>query len=131
MRGQQCRSLTNENPEYISLTEDQSLLPAQLVRHHPAHHGPHHAAHDEGRGDDGEDDVGAALVQEGRVVLVVAAVTELPYRFLWGVDHAGVEAEVEHPQHGAEDGPDQDEGDGLNHPDCPASNFLSESKFSK
>ena len=60
------------------LAEDQTLLPAQLVRHQAAHHGPQHAAHDEGRGDDGEDDVGAALVQEGPVVLVVARVTELP-----------------------------------------------------
>ena len=35
----------------------------------------------------------------------------------WSVHHAGVEAKVEHPQDRPEHGPDQDEGDGLDHPD--------------
>ena len=65
-------------PGYISLAQNETLLPAQFIRHQPAQHCPQHPAHDEGGGDDGEDDVGGVLLQEGPVVLVVAPVTELP-----------------------------------------------------
>ena len=41
----------------------------------------------------------------------------MPDGRLWSVHHAGVEAKVEHPQDRPEHGPDQDEGDGLDHPD--------------